>query len=79
MIELVGASDSNARIVVIGVGGGGGNAVNTMIRAGLSGVEIDKHFEDEAARKTMLDIFGLLGDHPLVDEYRPALARTLFR
>ncbi len=39
MIELVGASDSNARIVVIGVGGGGGNAVNTMIRARLSGVD----------------------------------------
>jgi putative thioredoxin len=42
-------------------------------------VEIDKHFDDESARKTMLDIFGLLGDHRLVDEYRPALARTLFR
>ena len=28
-----------ARIKVIGVGGGGGNAVNTMIQAGLSGVE----------------------------------------
>jgi len=39
MIELVGASGNNARIVVIGVGGGGGNAVNTMIRAGLTGVD----------------------------------------
>ncbi len=39
MIELVGASDSTARIVVIGVGGGGGNAINTMIRAGLGGVD----------------------------------------
>ena len=29
----------SARIKVIGVGGGGGNAVNTMIDAGLSGVE----------------------------------------
>ena len=28
-----------AKIRVIGVGGGGGNAVNTMIKAGLSGVE----------------------------------------
>ena len=28
-----------ARIKVIGVGGGGCNAVNTMIRSGLSGVE----------------------------------------
>ena len=30
---------STARIKVIGVGGGGGNAVNTMISAGLDGVE----------------------------------------
>ncbi len=32
-------SRRNARIKVIGVGGGGGNAVNRMLRAGLSGVE----------------------------------------
>lgn len=31
--------DHGAKIRVIGVGGGGGNAVNTMIRAGLTGVE----------------------------------------
>lgn len=30
---------SGARIKVIGVGGGGGNAINTMISAGLTGVE----------------------------------------
>ena len=46
----------------------------------LSVVERDKSFADEAARKTMLDVFGLLGsDHPLVSEYRSALARVLFR
>ena len=28
-----------AKIKVIGVGGGGGNAVNRMIKSGLSGVE----------------------------------------
>ncbi len=32
-------SETGARIKVIGVGGGGCNAVNTMIRAGLTGVE----------------------------------------
>ncbi|MGC6493019.1 MAG: cell division protein FtsZ [Myxococcota bacterium] len=40
MIELVDEDvPSGATIKVIGVGGGGGNAVNTMISAGLSGVE----------------------------------------
>lgn len=39
MIELVGANEDNARIVVVGVGGGGGNAVNTMIEAALNGVD----------------------------------------
>jgi cell division protein FtsZ len=40
MIELVPDEDRpGARIKVIGVGGGGGNAVNTMIAAGLTGVE----------------------------------------
>ncbi|MES2745742.1 MAG: cell division protein FtsZ, partial [Bdellovibrionota bacterium] len=28
-----------AKIKVIGIGGGGGNAVNTMIRTGIEGVE----------------------------------------
>src|SRR4029450_7630954 len=31
--------DNSAYIKVIGVGGGGGNAVNTMIASGLRGVE----------------------------------------
>jgi len=41
MIEIVEEEDvpSGARIKVVGVGGGGGNAVNTMIAAGLTGVE----------------------------------------
>jgi cell division protein FtsZ len=40
MIELVGKSEAlGAKIKVIGVGGGGGNAINTMIASGLPGVE----------------------------------------
>jgi cell division protein FtsZ len=40
MIELVGKSEAlGARIKVVGVGGGGGNAVNTMIASGLPGVD----------------------------------------
>ena len=44
MFEMAGDSEGKtmtgrAKIRVIGVGGGGGNAVNTMIKSGLSGVE----------------------------------------
>jgi len=39
MSELSDGDQLNARIKVVGVGGGGGNAVNTMIAAGLQGVD----------------------------------------
>jgi len=39
MLDIEVQSNRNAVIRVIGVGGGGGNAVNNMIRTGLSGVE----------------------------------------
>jgi cell division protein FtsZ len=38
-VDLIETELSGAQIKVIGVGGGGGNAVNTMIRRGLKGVE----------------------------------------
>lgn len=41
MFQIVDKNEarSGARIIVVGVGGGGCNAVNTMIKSGLSGVE----------------------------------------
>jgi len=39
MIELDHGYDRGAKIRVLGIGGGGGNAVNSMIRRGLSGVD----------------------------------------
>ncbi len=39
MLEFETDRDRNAVIRVLGVGGGGGNAVNNMIRSGLNGVE----------------------------------------
>ena len=39
MNEMHGAAQEIARIKVVGIGGGGGNAVNTMIQAGMPGVE----------------------------------------
>ena len=40
-------------------------------------VQRDRTFEDDAGRKTMLDLFTLLGADPLVSEYRKKLARAL--
>ena len=44
----------NARIKVIGVGGGGGNAVNTMIAAGIDGVDFLVANTDAQALRTSL-------------------------
>jgi len=39
MFELVENLSQNAKIKVVGVGGGGGNAINTMMELGLDGVD----------------------------------------
>ncbi|MBN2497849.1 MAG: cell division protein FtsZ [Deltaproteobacteria bacterium] len=39
MIEFMEIDESAARIRVVGVGGGGGNAINTMISGGMGGVD----------------------------------------
>ena len=39
LIEFDEKQGVRARIIVVGVGGGGGNAINTMIRTGLEGVD----------------------------------------
>src|SRR5439155_2582386 len=54
MIEFVDASGA-ARIKVVGVGGGGGNAVNTMIAAGLPGVDFIAANTDSQALKASVD------------------------
>ncbi len=53
-VELVQADTLGAKIKVIGVGGGGGNAVNTMIRGGLTGVEFITANTDAQALKANL-------------------------
>ncbi len=39
ILEFEESGTLQARIKVVGVGGGGGNALNSMIRSGLAGVE----------------------------------------
>jgi len=59
MIELVEQTLAGARIKVIGVGGGGGNALNTMIQSGLTGVEFIAANTDSQALGASLADFKL--------------------
>ncbi len=52
MFELVERNTLTARIKVIGIGGGGGNAVNTMIGAHLTGVDFIAANTDAQSLKT---------------------------
>jgi cell division protein FtsZ len=62
MIEYVEPSEG-ARIKVVGVGGGGGNAVNTMIAAGLPGVDfIAANTDAQALRANLATIKMQLGE-----------------
>ena len=51
LLEFEGSSHQRAEIKVIGVGGGGGNALNTMIDSGLSGVQFIAANTDAQALK----------------------------
>jgi cell division protein FtsZ len=63
MIELSETTELGARIKVIGVGGGGGNAVNTMISAGLPGVEfIAANTDAQALRANLAPVNVQLGE-----------------
>ena len=62
MIDFVEASEG-ARIKVVGVGGGGSNAVNTMIAAGLPGVDfICANTDHQALRANMAPLKIQLGE-----------------
>ncbi|MGH7819897.1 MAG: cell division protein FtsZ [Candidatus Binatia bacterium] len=54
MIEIEGSGELGAKIKVVGIGGGGGNAVNTMIAAGLPGVDFIVANTDAQALKANL-------------------------
>jgi putative thioredoxin len=46
----------------------------------LEAVRRDPHFDDDAGRKAMVDVFTVLGnDHPLTDRFRAELAKALYR
>lgn len=64
MITFADDSQSLARIKVFGVGGGGGNAVNTMIASGLQGIEfITANTDSQALEAANADLRLQLGAH----------------
>ncbi len=65
MITFANEAEKLARIKVVGVGGGGGNAINTMVAAGLQGVEFltantDAQALDATQAETRIQLGGEL-------------------
>ena len=63
MFELVNEYNQNAVIKVIGVGGGGGNAVKSMLESKIHGAEfILANTDSQALENSKADIKHLLGE-----------------
>ncbi len=63
MFEMVEPIDSGARIKAIGIGGGGNNAINTMIDEGLKGVDfIAANTDSQALDASRAEIKVQIGD-----------------
>ena len=77
MIELVGSEGPGACIKVIGMGGGGGNAVNTMIASGLRGVEfVVGNTDAQALTNNLAPVKIQLGDRGLGAGANPEVGRA---
>jgi cell division protein FtsZ len=76
MIESDRAPMAGARIKVIGIGGGGGNAVNTMIKAGLEGVQfIACNTDAQALAANLAPVRIQLGERGLGAGANPEVGR----
>ena len=77
MIELVGNEGAGACIKVIGMGGGGGNAVNTMIASSLRGVEfIVANTDAQALANNAASVKLQLGQKGLGAGAKPEVGRA---
>ena len=66
MIQFETSEDRQAKIKVVGVGGGGGNAINTMIKSGLAGVDfIACNTDSQALAENLAPTKIHLGDRGL--------------
>ncbi len=76
MIAFDRERDSQAQIKVVGVGGAGGNAVNTMISSGLSGVDfVVTNTDAQALGENLAGIKVQLGERGLGAGADPELGR----
>ena len=76
MIEFVENGGSGAQIRIVGIGGGGGNAINTMISAGLSGVSfIAANTDAQALRVNLAPTKVQLGSNGLGAGANPEVGR----
>ena len=76
MFELLDTSHQNAKIIVVGVGGGGGNAVEHMIKSGVRGVEfICANTDAQALRASSAHRVIQLGDSGLGAGSKPDKGR----
>ena len=63
MFELMDITGQSAVIKVIGIGGGGGNAVDHMLSANLDGVEfVNANTDAQALRRSGVEKFVQLGE-----------------
>ena len=63
MIDLAGREAVGASIKVVGIGGGGGNAINTMIASGLPGIEfVAANTDVQALRASLAPVKLQLGE-----------------
>ncbi len=77
MIEFERASEPRAKIKVIGIGGAGGNAINTMIREGLGGVDfISANTDAQALSKNAAPLKIQLGERGLGAGADPSMGRA---
>jgi cell division protein FtsZ len=64
MIEFMEVESSGAQIRVVGVGGGGNNAINTMIKGGMDGVDfISANTDSQALANSLAPIKVQLGEN----------------
>jgi cell division protein FtsZ len=76
MIEFIENGGSGAQIRIVGIGGGGGNAINTMISAGLSGVNfIAANTDAQALRVNLAPTKVQLGANGLGAGANPEVGR----